>query len=71
VLIEAAPKPVSRERLCGMALRRPFQAEDRGVDQLILNLRRKLFDDETAHNVIVSVRGAGYAIATDPHMAAA
>ncbi len=63
VLVEAAPQPVSREHLCRLALRRPFQAEDRGVDQLILNLRRKLFDDASAHNVIVSVRGAGYAIA--------
>jgi DNA-binding response OmpR family regulator len=64
-LIQAAPQPVSRETLCRLALRRPFHAEDRGVDQLILGLRRKLFDDDTAHNVIMSVRSAGYAIATD------
>jgi DNA-binding response OmpR family regulator len=64
-LIEAAPQPVAREKLCRLALRRPFLAEDRGVDQLILNLRRKLFDDDSAHSVIVSVRGAGYAIAVD------
>ena len=64
-LIQAAPQPVSRENLCRVALRRPFQAEDRGVDQLILGLRRKLFDDDTAHSVIMSVRGAGYAIAAD------
>jgi DNA-binding response OmpR family regulator len=70
-LIEAAPRPVAREKLCRLALRRPFQAEDRGVDQLILNLRRKLFDDDSAHHVIVSVRGAGYAIPTDLHMPAA
>ncbi len=64
-LIAAAPQPVTRETLCRQALRRPFHAEDRGVDQLILNLRRKLFDDDSAHSVIKSVRGAGYAIATD------
>jgi len=40
-LISAAPQPVTRETLCRQALRRPFHAEDRGVDQLILNLRRK------------------------------
>ena len=64
-LIRAAPHPVSREKLCQLALRRPFHAEDRGVDQLVLNLRRKLFEDDTAHSVIVSVRGAGYAVVVD------
>ncbi len=64
-LLAAAPQPVAREELCRQALRRPFHAEDRGVDQLILNLRRKLFDNDSAHSVIKSVRGAGYAIATD------
>ena len=64
-LIMAAPQPVSRDRLCKLALRRQFHAEDRGVDQLVLNLRRKLFDDDSAHSVIVSVRGAGYAITID------
>ncbi len=64
-LITAAPQPVSRDRLCKLALRRQFHAEDRGVDQLVLNLRRKLFDDDSAHSVIVSVRGAGYAITID------
>lgn len=64
-LIGAAPNPVARETLCTTALRRPFHAEDRGVDQLILSLRRKLFADEGALSVIVSVRGQGYAIAQD------
>lgn len=67
-LIAAAPQPVSRDRLCKLALRRHLHAEDRGVDQLVLNLRRKLFDDDTAHSVIVSVRGAGYAIAIDKEL---
>ncbi len=65
-LIRAAPQPVSREKLCRVALRRPYHAEDRGVDQLVLNLRRKLFDDDSGHNVIVSVRGAGYAVMLQP-----
>ena len=69
-LLDAAPQPVTREKLCRLALRRPFLAEDRGVDQLILNLRRKLFDDDSAHSVIVSVRGAGYAIAAERHQPA-
>lgn len=65
MLVEAAPNPVPRENLCSHALRRPYHAEDRGVDQLILSLRRKLFADEAALSVIVSVRGQGYAIAAD------
>jgi len=64
-LIAAAPNPVPRETLCTNALRRPFHAEDRGVDQLILSLRRKLFADDAALSVIISVRGQGYAIAAD------
>ena len=64
-LVEAAPQPVSRETLCTHALRRPFHAEDRGVDQLILSLRRKLFSDDAGLSVIVSVRGQGYSIAAD------
>jgi DNA-binding response OmpR family regulator len=70
-LIVSAPQPVSREALCRQALRRPFHAEDRGVDQLILNLRRKLFLNDNAHSVIVSVRGAGYAIHSDSDVLAA
>ena len=65
LLVGAAPDPVSRENLCSHALRRQYHAEDRGVDQLILSLRRKLFADDTALSVIVSVRGQGYAIAAD------
>jgi len=68
VLIRSAPQPVSREQLCRLALRRPFHAEDRGVDQLVLSLRRKLFGDASALNVIVSVRSAGYAIIVEKHL---
>jgi DNA-binding response OmpR family regulator len=64
-LIEATPEPVSRERLCCLALRRPFHAEDRGVDQLILNLRHKMFGKASPNDVIVSVRAAGYSIFVD------
>jgi len=70
-LIRAAPQPVSREKLCRLALRRPYHAEDRGVDQLVLNLRRKLFDDDSGHSVIVSVRGAGYALVVERGVLAA
>jgi DNA-binding response OmpR family regulator len=69
-LIRSAPQPVSRDQICTHALRRPFHAEDRGVDQLILSLRRKLFADDSALSVIVSVRGQGYAIAADRELLA-
>jgi two-component system, OmpR family, response regulator len=69
-LIRSAPQPVSRDQICTYALRRPFHAEDRGVDQLILSLRRKLFADDSALSVIVSVRGQGYAIAADRELLA-
>ncbi|MCX7380547.1 MAG: response regulator transcription factor [Alphaproteobacteria bacterium] len=69
-LVEAMPEPVSREKICGHALRRTFHVEDRGVDQLILGLRRKLFADDIALSVIVSVRGQGYAIAGDRELMA-
>ncbi len=69
-LVEAMPEPVSREKICSHALRRAFHVEDRGVDQLILGLRRKLFADNIALSVIVSVRGQGYAIAGDRELLA-
>ena len=69
-LVEAMPEPVSREKICNHALRRAFHVEDRGVDQLILGLRRKLFADDIALSVIVSVRGQGYAIAGDRELLA-
>jgi DNA-binding response OmpR family regulator len=62
-LIAAAGQPVSRERLSEIALRRPWRAEDRSVDQLIFSIRRKLSDGDGAARLIRSVRGAGYLLA--------
>jgi two-component system phosphate regulon response regulator OmpR len=62
-LLEAAGEPVSRERLSEAALRRPWRAEDRSIDQLIFGLRRKLADDDRGQRLIQSVRGAGYVLA--------
>ncbi len=50
-------KPVTRGRLCEVALHRSWRAEDRSVDQLIFNLRHKLGYDQIP---IHSVRGQGY-----------
>ena len=62
-LLLARGEPVSRERLSEVALRRPWRAEDRSIDQLIFSLRRKLGDGEEGGRVIQTVRGAGYVLA--------
>jgi two-component system OmpR family response regulator len=59
VLVAADGAVVSRDCLCQAALHRPWRAEDRGVDQLILNLRQKL-SDCGGQQIISTVRGAGY-----------
>jgi DNA-binding response OmpR family regulator len=64
-LLEAGNQPVSRERLSEAALRRPWRAEDRSIDQLIFSLRRKLGDGERGQRMIQSVRGAGYILIPD------
>jgi two-component system OmpR family response regulator len=58
-MLAANGEAVSRDRLSEAALRRPWRAEDRSVDQLIFNLRHKLAggDDQ---RLIHSIRGAGY-----------
>ena len=69
-LLEAAGAPVSRELLSEMALRRPWRAEDRSIDQLIFSLRRKLGDGEGGMRLIQSVRGAGYILIAEQPVAA-
>ncbi|WP_158742975.1 response regulator transcription factor [Acidisphaera sp. L21] len=51
---------VSRHDLSTGALRRPWQPDDRSVDQLILNLRQKLHPDPDGISLIESIRGRGY-----------
>jgi len=59
-LARAGGTPVSRDRLSEAALRRPWRAEDRSVDQLVFNLRQKLPVDEDGGVLIQSIRGSGY-----------
>jgi DNA-binding response OmpR family regulator len=61
-LIDAKGLPVDREQLCELALHRPWRAEDRGVDQLIFGLRRKLPPSPDGQGMIQSIRNAGYAL---------
>ncbi|NPD69974.1 response regulator transcription factor [Lichenicola cladoniae] len=62
LLVAARGEPLSREELCRQALRRPLGSEDRAVDQLIVGLRKKLSSRDSDDQIIVSVRGAGYAL---------
>ncbi len=59
-LAAAAGAAVSRDKLSEAALRRPWRAEDRSVDQLVFNLRQKLPTDEGGGMLIQSIRGSGY-----------
>ncbi len=60
VLARAVGATVSRDMLSKTALRRPWRADDRSVDQLVFNLRQKLPPDEDGGMLIQSVRGLGY-----------
>jgi len=51
---------VSRDRLSETALHRRWQAEDRSIDQIVLNLRQKLPSDADGKTLIQSIRGSGY-----------
>jgi DNA-binding response OmpR family regulator len=58
IMLAANGEVVSRDCLSEAALRRPWRADDRSIDQLIFNLRHKL--DADGQQLIHSVRGAGY-----------
>jgi DNA-binding response OmpR family regulator len=61
-LVTSRGRPVSRDELSQAALRRPWCAADRGVDQLIFSLRTKLGEEQF---LIRSIRGAGYELSAD------
>jgi DNA-binding response OmpR family regulator len=64
LLAEAGGEIVSRSRLCEAALRRPWNPEDRSIDQLVYLLRRKLTAAGADDQAIKSVRGVGYTLTT-------
>ncbi len=63
IMLVANGRPVSRDELCQAALNRPLRSEDRGVDQLIFNLRHKLPGSDDDSRLIHSIRGTGYLLA--------
>jgi DNA-binding response OmpR family regulator len=64
-LVAAPGQALSRDALSRAVLHRPWRAEDRSVDQLIFQLRRKLGAGEAGRRLIQSVRGEGYRLAPD------
>ena len=60
-LLAADGEAVTRDCLSQAALHHPWRPEDRGVDQLIFSLRRKLADGDE-QLLIHSIRGAGYSL---------
>ncbi len=58
LLMGARGRTVGREAISRAVFRRPFRAEDRTVDNLVLRLRRKLGPGQ--ENSVKTVRGAGY-----------
>jgi DNA-binding response OmpR family regulator len=61
-LLDAEGASVSREWLSRVALKRELRAEDRSVDRLVLELRRKLEAQGATARVILSVRRQGYVL---------
>ncbi|MGG5887100.1 response regulator transcription factor [Falsiroseomonas sp. HC035] len=60
LLAERPGTPVDREVLTQQVLRRPYRAEDRSLDNLVHQIRRKL-GCRGAGEVIVAIRNQGYA----------
>lgn len=60
VLMESAGKPVAREELCQQVLGRDLNPLDRGIDNLVSSLRRKLGPTEEGLERIKTVRNTGY-----------
>ena len=58
LLLEKRGRAVDRDTIAARVFKRPFRAEDRTVDNLVLRLRRKLSDSD--QSVIKTLRGAGY-----------
>ncbi|NKC29493.1 response regulator transcription factor [Falsiroseomonas selenitidurans] len=64
LLAETPGVPVDRETLTQRVLRRPWRAEDRALDNLVLQLRRKM--GPGGDRVVLAVRGQGYSFAGFP-----
>jgi two-component system OmpR family response regulator len=69
VLLRHPQRMIGRERLLEMARSRIGSSTDRSIDVLISRLRRKLGDGRKARPIIRTIRGVGYMLAVDVHVA--
>lgn len=60
VLVRSPGVPVAREVLSKAVFRRPWNPDDRGIDNLVARLRRKLAEHSQNDGLIKPVRGVGY-----------
>ena len=67
LLAERPGTPIDREVLTQEVLRRPYRAEDRSLDNLVHQIRRKL-GCRGAGEVIISIRNQGYAFNGFPEL---
>ena len=58
--VENTGRPLSRDHLSMAALGRPHYATDRGIDNLVAKLRRKLRDSARLASMIKTARPVGY-----------
>lgn len=63
-LVEAQGQPLDREELTRRVLGRPWRAEDRALDNLVLHLRQKL--GPGGERTIATIRNRGYAFTIFP-----
>jgi two-component system OmpR family response regulator len=59
-LAEKTGEPQTRDALCRRVFNREWQPFDRGLDAVIVKLRRKLKDDSENPEIIKTVRSRGY-----------
>jgi two-component system, OmpR family, response regulator len=62
-LISRPGEPLSRSQLMELVHGRDWNPDDRAIDQHVANLRRKLEINPNEPEIIVSIRGVGYAFA--------
>jgi len=65
-LMRSAGQVVTKEELSQAALGKPLQRYDRSLDVHVSNLRRKIGGDPTGESPIITVRGIGYQLLSDP-----
>lgn len=64
ILVETPGRPVDRDTLSQRVLRRPWRADDRALDNLVLQLRKKV--GPGGERIVTAIRSQGYAFTGFP-----